>query len=271
MGMNERAVDWEWLCGEVRDAAAAFVSQLRTVEATERAGATPVPNLEWNVAELTAHIISLPDVYRAQNSLPEPFTPPDSWADFSRAARAHITSIDLSELSNQLLTELDRFLEELGPDGSTPWTLYGQATTAGNLAAGILSELLLHGMDLSAITGTTVTMTNEQALAIIPASMALVPAFLDPERILRCVGVYHMSFRGGDHYHFVVTEDGTLTVGLGKPARADCHLIADPATYLLLSLERTSQVKAALTGKMIGYGRKPWLFNRLAMAKVDGV
>jgi hypothetical protein len=195
-------VAWDWLTGEVRDAAEAFVSQLRTIEATERAGTTPVPNLEWNVAELTAHIISLPDVYRAQNSLPEPFTPPDSWADFSREARAHITSTDLSELSDQLLTELDRFLDELGPDGTTPWTLYGQATTAGNLAAG---------------------------------------------------------------------EDGTLTVGLGKPARADCHLIADPATYLLLSLERTSQIKAALTGKMIGYGRKPWLFNRLAMAKVDGV
>ena len=275
MGADDRAVvDWAWLTGEVRAAAAAFVAQLRTIQATSRAGATPVPNLEWDVAELTAHLISLPAVYRAQNALAEPFVPPESWPDFSRASRAHITSTDLGELADMLLDEVDTFLRELdglGQSGMAPRTLYGQPTTAANLAAGMLSELILHGMDIAAITGSEVMLTKQQALAIIPAMMALVPAFIDPERGRRCEGVYHMKFRGGDEYHFRVTEDGALSVHSGKPDKADCHLIADPATYILLGFERTGQVKAVLTGKIIAYGRKPWLFDRMAKARVDGV
>ena len=57
----------------------------------------------------------------------------------------------------------------------------------------------------------------------------------------------------------------------GKPSGAAAHLIADPATFVMLSLGRVSQVKAALTGKVIAYGRKPWLLARLDAAKVAGV
>ena len=39
--------------------------------------------------------------------------------------------------------------------------------------------------------------------------------------------------------------------------------VADPAAFLLVSFHRVSPVSAALTGKIITWGRKPWLLLRL--------
>ncbi len=264
-------VDWDWLTGEVRMAMRAFIGQLDTIAATERAGETPVPNLDWTVSELAAHLVCLPSLYRAQRDLDGPFVRPDDFAQFSIDARSHVTSRDLGELSGQLEAEIEGFLQDVGPVRLEPWTLYGQTTTGQNLVAGVLSELIMHGGDLAPIAGTPPEMTRDHALAILPATMALVPGFLDEDRLKRCAGTYHLRFRGGPDYAFHVTDDGAITVTEGKPAKADCHLIADPVTYLMLSLGRTSQVRAALTGKVIAYGRKPWLLNKLNAAKVEGV
>ena len=39
----------------------------------------------------------------------------------------------------------------------------------------------------------------------------------------------------------------------------------------MVGLGRASQVTAALRGKMVGYGRKPWRLIALGNIKVDGV
>ena len=263
----ETAAEWSWLTAEVRRAATAFGNQLRTVGDSN----TKVPNLDWTVAELAAHLICLPDVYRSQAGLDGAFVAPDDWAAFSIASRAHITETDTARLADQLDEVLNGWIAELDPDGGGPRLLYGQVTTGKNITAGILTELLLHGMDLAAITGATVTMTREHAVAALPAMMALVPAFIDPAAARRCEGVYHLRFRGGPEYAYRVDGDGHLTVADGKPDKADVHLIADPVTFMKLSLGRTGQIKAALTGKVMAYGRKPWLLAWLEAAKVPGV
>ena len=260
-------VDWNWLSGEVRTAAAEFADQLRSISDP----GTSVPNLDWTVAELAAHIIALPDVYRSQDELGQSFVVPEDWNAFSSDSRCSITETNLALLADQLEQTVDGWLTELDPDGGGTRILYGQATTGKNITAGILTELLLHGLDLSAITGQKVTLTNDQALAVLPGLFSLVPAFIDAERAKRCVGIFHFGFRNGPDYTYRVDDQGKLTVSDGKPSGAAAHLIADPATFVMLSLGRVSQVKAALTGKVIAYGRKPWLLARLDAAKVAGV
>jgi hypothetical protein len=41
--------------------------------------------------------------------------------------------------------------------------------------------------------------------------------------------------------------------------------------FMLSSLGRVSQVKAALSGKMVTYGRKPWRFVGLGNVVADGL
>lgn len=260
-------VDSAWLQAEVRSTARAFADQLRQVDDP----ATQVPNLDWTVAELAAHLVSLPALYRAQHELGDGFSSPDDWAKFSIGARAHVTETDLTKLADLVEAEIGSLIDELGPLGDTPRMLYGQETTAANTLGGILSELIIHGMDLGALTGTTVTMSRRQANAAIPAMMTLVPVFVDPVQAQKCPGTYVLKFRGGGEFTQRVGADGRVTVEPGATSAADARVNADPVAFLLVGLGRMNQFVASFTGKIIGYGRKPWLLYRLGNSVVDGV
>ncbi len=66
-------------------------------------------------------------------------------------------------------------------------------------------------------------------------------------------------------------EGGELRISEGKPARPDAKMKADPVMFLLSSLGRVSQARAALSGKMRVSGRRPWRFLGLSKIVVDGV
>ena len=55
---------------------------------------------------------------------------------------------------------------------------------------------------------------------------------------------------------------GRLTVD-ADDGPVDCHVSADPVALLLVSYGRQSQWVPALTGKLLAWGRKPWLGLRL--------
>ncbi len=263
--------DWEWLTGEIRSAAEAFADQLRLLSSDGAAsGANAlVPNLDWDVRELAAHLVSLPDFYQSLNKNTEPMERPDDFVEFSRSTRAHLEQHTLDQLIEMLDSETESLLAALGDDGDAPWMLY-IPTTVFKVGAGYLGELLMHGQDLAALTGATVTVQPDHANAWISASMTLAPYFVDREAARRCGGVYHLKFRGGNEYTMRV-DDGLLTTEVGRPERADGHMSADPVTYMLVSMGRFGELKAGLTGKIMVYGRKPWKFARLGGIVVEGV
>ena len=69
---------------------------------------------------------------------------------------------------------------------------------------------------------------------------------------------YAVELRGGPSWA-ATFHDGTLDVAEGSPAHADCRFLNDPVAFLLLAYHRIPLWKAAVTGKAIAYGRKPWL------------
>jgi hypothetical protein len=60
----------------------------------------------------------------------------------------------------------------------------------------------------------------------------------------------------------VIITDGVLDV-VGDVDRVDCHVSADPVALLLIAYGRRSQWVPILTGKLIAWGRQPWLGPRL--------
>lgn len=258
--------DWNWLQGEVTGAADGFARRVEAVDDTGRR----VPNLEWSVAELAAHLISLPPLYRRLNESADPFEPPDDWTAYSRAARAHVTATAANELGRLVREVTAEFLDHLGPDPDRSWRLYGRDTNAANMAAGYLGEYLLHGGDLALFGGPPVTITTDQANAILRQHLTLAPVFVDPDKARRCEGTYRVSFRGGDDYTMRVA-DGALAVEPGRPDRADGTVSADPATFLRVALGRQGAIRAGLTGKIVAYGRNPLKLARLNQIAVDGI
>lgn len=257
--------EWEWLQGDVRAAAAAFADQLRTITDTGQR----VPNLEWSVADLAAHLASMPEVYRDQHQLGQGFELPDDWPAFSALGRAHITATDADSLADLVVGEAEKVLSADDPDGLR-W-LYGRPTTVFNIAAGLLTELILHGQDLGRLTGHEPELTRPQALAGLRQMMVLAPVFIDPDKAKGLAGTYGLRFRGGSEFTYHVDGRGRLSVEEGWPDRADARLNADPAVFIASSLGRVNLMVAGLTGKIVAYGRKPWRLAQLGNAVVDGV
>lgn len=260
--------EWFWLRAEVNQALDGFVSALAGLD-----GATKVPNLDWTVAELAAHLASLPGLYRQQDEVGPGFERPNDFARFSVEQRAHIDTSDLGSVAALVRSEIGGLIEDVeaadDPDGSR-W-LYGQATTHRNLAGSVLAELIIHAQDLAPLSGYRPKLTRPQAMAGIHGAFAIMPVFIDQQKAARAAGVYHLWFRGGEHWAYRIASDGSFVVERGRPDRADVHLWADPVTFLLVGLGRRNDKLAALTGKLVVWGRRPWKILATSDITVDGV
>jgi len=257
----------EWLITAARERVGAFTDQLRTADD----GNAEVPNLEWTVADLGQHIACLPSLWNSLHEGGDVFDPPARWANFSDQARAHITNTDPGALADLIDEEFDAYIDMLAA-GDEPRWVYGLEMPRPEALALIINETVMHGLDLAAVTGATKpSYTDREAHLGAAATMLLTPVFIDPDKVLRQPDdVYHVKFRGGKDYTW--TKSGaTLTITEGKPAKAAAHLNSDAAMFLLSSLDRVGQVRAALSGKMVTYGWKPWRFLGLGTVAADGV
>lgn len=259
-----------WLMGAARTRVAEFSSQLRSLP-QGASGSTPVPGLEWTVADLAQHVACLPNYWIKQVGGNGPFTMPDDFAAFSDQARAHITETDPGALADLIHAEFEALFDDLAGPVRERW-LYGKSVSAAHICGLTVSELVMHGGDLAAVTkGKAPTFTRDEANAAVDGLLVTTPVFIDPDKAARQPdGVYHVSFRGGQDYTW--TKQGpTLSIKVGRPAKPDARMSADPAMFLLSSLGRVSQVRAGLSGKLVSYGRKPWRFLGLGTMAADGV
>ena len=68
--------------------------------------------------------------------------------------------------------------------------------------------------------------------------------------------------RGGDRFHFIF-DDGALKIEEPSSRRVDCHISAEPVAFLKLVWNRQRQWTAIAQGKLLAWGRKPWLGPQL--------
>ena len=94
-----------------------------------------------------------------------------------------------------------------------------------------------------------------------PGLLPVVPHYLRAERARGRPARYDIRLRGEHAARAVFTiEDGVLTVGTPAAGqRADCYLSADPRAFLLVLYGRTGPLKPALAGRILAWGRRPWL------------
>ncbi len=93
-------------------------------------------------------------------------------------------------------------------------------------------------------------------------------AAMDPRTVVdqqRAAGLrvrYDVRIRGAGRYHMVF-DDGRLTIGAPSSEWVDCHLSVDPSTFLLLFWNRIGQWGAIGRGRLLAWGRKPWMGLRM--------
>jgi uncharacterized protein (TIGR03083 family) len=228
----------------------------------------PVPGLVWTAGELAAHLASGMETYAsfARGSTEAVYDitdiPGGSLTRSSRVVLDAESERHLAVLASRMRHGVDDLLEASegrATDEIVMWN--GQPVGLGTLVGLAAAELLVHGSDLAKALGKSWPIAPEEARLVLSSALPLLPLLLNPETAGNVTASYELRVRGGGSLTLEFAN-GTLTVGpAGKPV--DCHVSAEPVALLLVSYGRMSQWRPALTGKMVAWGRRPWLGLRL--------
>ena len=239
--------------------------------------AAPAPGLDWTVAEVAAHLVAdlreYTDVIAGHG--PGPALSPGqataaelTAADNRRQLAGH-TERDPSRLAAELSEAVPAFIAAAAaaPSGTPVSTPFGMAVRPATIAAIVLGEQLIHGLDLARAAGRPWPITAGDARLVIPALMDVLPGYINRDRARGLQARYELRF-GGDLRYQLAIEDGTGTVGPAT-GRPDCVITADPVAFLLVGYGRISQRGPILRGKLRSGGRKPWLGFRFGGLTVN--
>jgi hypothetical protein len=128
----------------------------------------------------------------------------------------------------------------------------------------LAGEPLVHGYDIARATGRRWAIPPSEARAVIMGLLPLLPDYVEPAEAAGFRARFEVRLRGGcDARTVLAFEDGALTVEQPDGVRSDSYLSADPAAFLLVAYGRITPWGPALTGKILAWGRKPYLGFRL--------
>ncbi|MFI7008595.1 maleylpyruvate isomerase N-terminal domain-containing protein [Streptomyces sp. NPDC050145] len=159
-----------------------------------------------------------------------------------------------------------RATEGLAPDTpvAAPW--YGEGVTfpLSAVTGLMLSESLVHGLDLTRGTGARWPIAPHEAALVLGQFMPTVmPMTVDAAKARGVRIAFDLALKGGPRLAVVVDDGSATVVRDAPPRRYDCRITADPVMFLLVSFRRVPIWKAVATGRMRAGGRRPWLATRL--------
>ena len=121
----------------------------------------------------------------------------------------------------------------------------------------LVNEAEIHGLDIASAEDRPWEITRQKAIEAIVGLLPGLYVFVDESAAKGLNATFELRLRGGPRFYNTIT-DGALTIDV-TPKPADVHVSADPVEYLLIGFGRRSQWPAIATGKVVAWGRKPWL------------
>jgi hypothetical protein len=117
--------------------------------------------------------------------------------------------------------------------------------------------VLVHGFDIARAAGLPWHIDRQHAVLTHKAYTPLLPYTLDGEHAAGVRLAIDLRVRGMRPV-LARIQGGTLAVEEAHGQRVDCHLSAEPVTYLLLAFNRITPWKPMLRGQLVTWGHRPW-------------
>lgn len=266
--MHVRSVNHHEVRAPIEDVARRAVEMIRSADPDRG-----VPRSDWSVGQVAAHLVVVFGVYTEAVSggggnrwvapyLSGPDRMRDRLAEGNARALAGVPHHDAAALADQLARGVAGFIDALGRTSRhlsvpTPWYGEGQSRTVATLACLGLGELLVHGYDMARALRRPWPVDPADARLVLAAVPSMIPHLVNAETARGVRATYLVHVRGGER--FAVRIDGGAATAGAPPGRVDCHLSVDPAAFLLVGYGRVSQWGPIAQGRMVAWGRKPWL------------
>jgi uncharacterized protein (TIGR03083 family) len=228
----------------------------------------PVPGSDWSVGDVAAHLVVGAEAYAgyAGGATGAVFDVSDiAGGSLTRSSAALLEAEherDLPGLADRMEAAVAAVLlasQERDGEEIVMWN--GQPIGLACMLGIGLAEFLLHGRDLAKERSQPWPIEPGDARLVLASALPLLPLLVDPVTTAHAHATYDLRVRGGTRVGLAI-EDGALRVG-APDAPVDCHVSADPVALLLVAYGRTSQWGPIFTGKLVAWGRKPWLGPKL--------
>ena len=244
---------------DVRDAFGRSRAQMAASLRAMSNGRRPVPGMTWSVADLAAHlVVTLQQLVLALGGQPCAYdgsTEAGTTAAVDERLLAAFAERDMGHLASMFEDESAKFASAVGAlDASHPVPAIATHATSAAICAIFAVDHHNHGMQLARAGGPAWQLDVTDIRGCL-ATVA--PALYDRRAAASMQRQLALHLRGAPPLGISVAH-GALEVGTPS-GRVDCHVVADPATFLELSAGGfVSRSHALVTGKLWAYGRRPW-------------
>ncbi|WP_052391572.1 maleylpyruvate isomerase family mycothiol-dependent enzyme [Streptomyces sp. NRRL B-24484] len=227
-----------------------------------RDGGTPIPGAEWTVAEAAAHLAMANELMAALAAGEERRYgdgTPGSLAAANAASLAERPERDLAVLGAEIAARAREFTAAAGPRaGSDPVVTPLGPMDLDTLGAYLLTHMLGHLYDVAVALGRPHPIDRGRVGLTMPFLRTAMPRVVDPRSAAGHDACYRLRIRGGDGFAVTFT-DGAAVVSDRPPRRPDCTISTEPVAFFLIALGRYTATTALARGKVLAWGRRPWL------------
>lgn len=225
----------------------------------------------WDVADTAVHLGNAWDIIPALARRERAPLIDDVWdlGDMTTTLTRAATDHDLNAIADRIDLAARSFLDlAAAADGEVmPWLVNGVEMPMTTFVCHLLNESVVHGFDIARAQGRPWRIEPEYARLILggflfPVLSMLPSATMVTDKAVGLRACYEVRLRGGGRFHLAF-QDGAVSIEPASPRRVDCYLWADPSALLLVIWGRRSQWPAVFSGKLLAFGRRPWLGPRL--------
>ncbi|WP_445518901.1 maleylpyruvate isomerase family mycothiol-dependent enzyme [Streptomyces sp. NEAU-174] len=257
----------------IRTTAADIAATLRGASDT----GAPVPGSRWTVGEAAAHLAQANELMAHLADGKERGYgdgTPQGLAEANQRALAAFAERRAEPLAAMIVEQAEAFLQSAARPASntstaspTSYASHGELVTPmGPMSLDVLGSYLLthmlgHGYDLARALGRPHMLSRARVELTLPFLITAMPRVLDTTAAAGLTARYAIRLRGGACFGATFT-DGAVTVTPSPPSRPDCTILTEPAAFLLMALGRLGPWSAVATGRVLTWGRRPWLAPR---------
>ena len=215
----------------------------------------------WSVGDVAAHTTHLSRIFvemarGGSSPVKDPLQMSEQWEKELQEDKER-NLLKLADRIEQSASDLhDAATEDVW---TTPVTWHGGIEIPFySLPCLFMNESELHGLDVARAESKPWVIEAEKAALVIKGLFPVLPHFVNHEVAGDRTITWELRVRDNKPVYLHL-EAGELLVDERRPDRIDCRVSVAPSDYLLVGYDRKSQWGPLLTGKILAWGRKPWL------------